>query len=121
MARGFFGADRGERHANRLGRFAGLACVAFALVLAFTGAPADAAGIVAVTPDSGLIAEQTVLVQAAGLSPNQTAGAAQCRTGGTPLGSDCDRVFVAPTLSDSQGQFTLSFPVRRFIAINQTI
>ena len=121
MASGFFGADRGERHTNRLGRFAGLACVAFALVLVFTGAPADAAAMVVVTPDSGLIAEQTVVVEAAGLGPNQTVGAAQCRTGGTPLGTDCAGVSVAPTPSDSQGQFTLSLSVHRFIAINSPI
>jgi hypothetical protein len=83
--------------------------------------PADPAGAVttvSVTPDTGLAAVQTVTVAVSGAAPNQTAGAAQCRAGGNPLGSGCAGISPSTTGSDAQGHFTVPLTVHRFIAVD---
>jgi hypothetical protein len=100
-------------------RSAGLACVVVALAVAVPAGPAAAATTVSVTPDHALAVAQTVAVAVTGAAPNQTAGAAQCRAGGNPLGSGCAGISPSTSTSDAQGNFSVSLPVHRFISVDR--
>ena len=102
-------------------RRAGLASVVIAAIAVVVPAgSAAAATSVSVTPDTGLGAVQTVAVAVSGAGANQTAGAAQCRAGGNPLGSGCAGISPSTTSSDGQGRFTVSLTVHRFISVDPT-
>src|SRR4051812_548735 len=102
-------------------RRAGLACAAVAsLVVVVPAGPAAAATTVSVTPDHGLAVAQTVAVAVTGAAPNATAGAAQCRAGGNPLGSGCADISPSTSLSDAEGRFNVSLLVHRFISVDRT-
>jgi hypothetical protein len=104
----------------RTRRAALVSAAAVALLVVVPAGTAAAATTVSVTPDTGLTAAQTVTVAVSNAAPNQTAGAAQCRAGGNPLGSGCAGISPSTTGSDAQGHFTVSMTVHRFIAVDPT-
>lgn len=70
---------------------------------------------IAVTPDDGLVDQQTIEVSGAGFTPGATIAMVQCWLGETGSRDDCDLGNIGVAHADVQGAFTRTMLVHRFI------
>jgi hypothetical protein len=92
----------------------GVSTIAATVTFGLLAAPAGAAPLVSVTPDSGLVDAQPVNVSASGYTANTQLAVIECTTGAISQ-DDCDLSTLVYTNADGSGNLSTTYAVFREI------
>jgi hypothetical protein len=90
----------------------GVSMIAAAFTFGFAAAPAGAAPVVSVTPDSNLVDAQPLSVSASGFTADTQLAVIECMTGATSQ-DDCDLSTLQYANSDGSGNLSTTYDVFR--------